>query len=113
MSDLSQFLKWVQRNTELDFDAIKGLVKQNFQLLRATTDLEATQQKLRKLEKKISISSMQGQSQVDETLNKLTEALSKLLPMSANPLENHDVAIFNGDEQKYSVWKSSVQMKLM
>lgn len=56
---------------------------------------------------------MQGQSQVDETLNKLTEALSKLLPMSANPLENHDVAIFNGDEQNNSVWKSSVQMKLM
>lgn len=112
VSDSAQFLKGVQRNPDLVLDAIKGLVNKNSQLLQATSELELTQSKLRKLEKKASISSIQNQNQVEETLSKLTEALSNLQPTPTVTLDNHDVITFNGDKQMFSVWKSAILMKI-
>lgn len=133
VTDVSQFLKGIQNDPDTVFDAVKllvskskewasaasilqathsNLLEKDAQLSKAAAELESTQQRLKKLEKKASTSSLQGQSQIEGTLIKLTEVLSNFQPSTAGPLENHDIAIFNGDKEKFPIWKEAILMKL-
>lgn len=133
ITDSSQFLEGVQGNPDLVLSAIKELVNRsnewstaaavlhsahcelsdkNSQLLKTTADLETAQQKIKKLEKKISSSSLQSQSHIDGTLNKLSEVLNNLQVNLAGPIDNRDLDTFNGDKKKFSVWKEAILMKL-
>ncbi|POS81975.1 hypothetical protein EPUL_006623 [Erysiphe pulchra] len=132
VTDSAQFLKGVQGNPEVIFDAIKGLVNKSkewgstapasqtsnrellekkLQLSKLTAELEITQQRLKKLEKKASSSSIQSQP-IEETLNKLTEVLSNFQSSSIGPLDNHDILTFKGNKENFPVWKDSILMKL-
>lgn len=133
ISNESQFLDGVQKNPSLLFDVVKELInhskelnnavsilrtaqseisEKNSRLEKAASDLDSAQQKIKKLEKKTSVSSPSGESQIQNALNRFAEVLGNWEPNPPVTLEKNDTNIFDGNKAKFQTWKESILMKL-
>ncbi|KAI0996054.1 hypothetical protein K3495_g12127 [Podosphaera aphanis] len=130
IADSSQFLQGVQQNPDLVLNAVKALAQQNNQLcataiqlenvqqtllsrseelIRATSEFESAQQKIRRLEKKSSSSANQS-----EVLTRLADILDRQqLPASRTAtLPEAGNNIFHGDKERFPTWKEGVLLRL-
>ena len=132
VTDITQFLNGVKDNPDIIFNAVKELTKnhkelraatsvlqtalhelseKNLKLSKAAAELDLAQQKIRKLEKKVSSSALHSLSPIDEALNRFADILGKRQAITEDHGDSQAGIVFNGDKKKLATWKEGILMR--